>query len=248
MEPIVSPRDAQVGGATVQAHSTTVYVATTSVEPAWEEEFNRWYDEEHLPNLLRVPGYLSAQRYVAVEGDPAYLAFYEIDSIDAHRGEAHERAVTTPWTARIQPHRTGQLTFYEQVFPDQGLLPGPAGGDSSAVAGGLLVVRMDVDPAHEADFNAWYNEEHLPALCGVPGVIGARRFRAIEGAPAYMATYYLTEPAVQASEAWKRAIDTPWSARVRPAFRNLWRVVYQPLPAAERASVAGPVTATRPSA
>ncbi|MGH2586817.1 MAG: hypothetical protein ACRDJE_18015 [Dehalococcoidia bacterium] len=231
----------------MQAHSKTVYVATTSVEPAWEEEFNRWYDEEHLPNLLQVLGYLSARRYAAVDGSPPYMAFYEIDSIDAYRGEAHERAVNTPWTARLQPHRTGQLAFYEQVFPAQGLLPGPVAGEDAAVVGGLLVVRMDVDPAQEADFNAWYNEEHLPALCGVPGVIGARRFWAIEGGPAYMATYYLTEPAVQASEAWKQAANTPWSARIRPAFRNLWRVVYRPLPAAERGAFAAPVTATTPS-
>src|SRR5581483_8016868 len=103
--------------------------------------------------------------------------------------------------------------------------------DDGASPGGFLVVRMDVDPQHEQDFNAWYNEEHLPALCTVPGVIGARRFRATEGTPAYMATYYLTNPDVTKSEAWTRAISTPWSARVRPAFRNLWRTVYRPLPA-----------------
>ena len=87
----------------------------------------------------------------------------------------------------------------------------------------------------------------MPALCGVPGVIAARRFRAIEGSPAYMATYYLADPAVQASAAWKQAADTPWSARIRPAFRNLWRVVYRPLPTAGRESPAPSVTATTPS-
>jgi hypothetical protein len=100
----------------------------------------------------------------------------------------------------------------------------------------------------EADFNAWYNEEHLPALCGVPGVIAARRFRAIEGGPAYMATYYLTEPEVQASSAWKEAADTPWTIRMRPLFRNTQRMVYRPLPATEQKSPSRQVAATTPSA
>jgi hypothetical protein len=228
----------------MQAHSGTVYVATVSVEPEWEDELNRWYDEEHLPNLLRVPGYLSGTRYIAVEGEPKYFAFYEITSIENYRSPTHEQAVNTPWTARLQPHRTGQLAFYEQIFPAEGLLPGPASNDDATVPGGFLVVRMDVDPQHEADFNAWYNEEHLPALCTVPGVIAARRFRAIEGAPAYMATYHLADPAVVASEAWTRAISTPWSARVRPTFRNLWRTVYRPLPAAGPTAPSQPAAAT----
>jgi hypothetical protein len=229
----------------MQALSKTVYIATVAVEPEWEAELNRWYDEEHLPNLMQVPGYLSGTRYVAVEGEPKYLAFYEITSIENYRSPEHEQAVNTPWTARLQPHRTGQLAFYEQVFPAEGLLAGPSRNDTP---GGLLVVRMDVDPAHEDDFNAWYNEEHLPALCAVPGVIAARRFRAIEGGPAYMAIYYLTDPSVQASDAWKQAISTPWSARIRPSFRNLRRAVYQPLPAGAPATAARPTTTATPTA
>ena len=231
----------------MQAHSKTVYVATTTVEPEWEEELNRWYDEEHVPNLLQVPGYFSARRYVAVAGEPKYFAFYEISSIEDYRSPAHDVAANTPWTARMRPHRSGALAFYEQVFPAEGLLPGPAAVDAAAEPGGLLVVRMDIDAEHEPDFNAWYNEEHLPALCSVPGVIAARRFCAIEGGPAYMATYYLAEPEVQASPAWKQAADTPWTTRMRPLFRNTQRLVYRPLPAAEREAVARPAAATTPS-
>ncbi len=38
----------------------------------------------------------------------------------------------------------------------------------------LYVVRMDVDPAQE--FNRIYDEEHVPALLKVPGVLGAARY------------------------------------------------------------------------
>jgi hypothetical protein len=61
-------------------------VVTTDCRPEVEAEFNRWYDEAHVPNLLEVPGYLSGMRFRLVD-DPAvrhlgttprYLALYEI--------------------------------------------------------------------------------------------------------------------------------------------------------------------------
>jgi hypothetical protein len=42
-----------------------------------------------------------------------------------------------------------------------------------------------------------------------------------------MAVYYLTEPGVQASASWAKAIDTPWSARVRPTITTRWRTIYR---------------------
>ena len=210
----------------MQALSKTVYITATDPEPAWEEEFNRWYDVEHIPNLLGVPGYLSARRYIAVEGEPKYMAFYEIASMDAFRSQEHDRAANTPWTDRVRPHYTGRgMTFYDQIFPAEGVLRGPAWGSES---GGLLTVRLDVAPEHEQDFNNWYDQEHLAALSAVPGVIAVRRFRATDGGPKYLAAYHLTDAAVQASDAWKRAIDTPWSARVRETFQTRWRTVYRP--------------------
>ena len=47
-----------------------------------EEEFNRWYNEEHVRDLLSIPGVLSAAQYVALSGGPKYLACYELESPD----------------------------------------------------------------------------------------------------------------------------------------------------------------------
>src|SRR5690349_5753605 len=61
-------------------------VATTCTDPAREEEFNRWYENTHLPDLLTVPGIVAARRYKLSgppnpkEPDAQYLAVYEIDS------------------------------------------------------------------------------------------------------------------------------------------------------------------------
>jgi antibiotic biosynthesis monooxygenase (ABM) superfamily enzyme len=219
----------------MEALSKVIYITVTEPDPEWEDEFNRWYDEEHIPNLRGVPGYRSARRYVAVEGEPKYMAFYEIDSIDAFRSPEHDRAANTAWTAKLRGHYSSRpMSFYEQVFPAQGTIHGAAWGQAM---GALLTVRLGVAPEHEADFNAWYDQEHLAALAKVPGVIAVRRFRVIEGEPKYMAMYELTEPGVQASEAWQRAIDTPWSARVRETFTSRWRTIYRPWEPAQTGQV-----------
>ncbi|MGC0365129.1 hypothetical protein ABH922_003113 [Rhodococcus sp. 27YEA15] len=73
--------------------STAILVA--HVDPtdlASEEEFNRWYDEVHIPQVVeRVPGVVSASRYLLADAQllpaealPArrYLSIYQIDTVD----------------------------------------------------------------------------------------------------------------------------------------------------------------------
>jgi hypothetical protein len=58
---------------------------TDSADPSREEEFNKWYDEIHLPDSLKLPGFISATRYVNTDpnaGPGKFLAIYEIESED----------------------------------------------------------------------------------------------------------------------------------------------------------------------
>ena len=48
---------------------------------------------------------------------------------------------------------------------------------------GLMMVWVDVPSEHEDEFNHWYNEEHLPELLGVPGVLNAARYEAVMSGP-----------------------------------------------------------------
>lgn len=90
------------------------------------------------------------------------------------------------------------------------------------------VVATDVLAAQEDDFNAWYEREHLPGLAAVPGNAHAARYRVIEGAgPRYHACYDLTERSAFNSPEWLAVRATPWSSRVRPAFHNTRRTMYQ---------------------
>jgi antibiotic biosynthesis monooxygenase (ABM) superfamily enzyme len=90
-------------------------VVSVSVAREVEADWNRWYDEVHLPEIAACPGFLSAQRYVTGEGAARrYLTIYElegpgaVDSAEfaARRGWgpfAHQVRFETARYARVQP-------------------------------------------------------------------------------------------------------------------------------------------------
>ena len=61
---------------------------------------------------------------------------------------------------------------------------------------GLLMVWADIDPEHEAEYNRWYDEEHIAHLLAVPGFLSAGRYEALKGGPKYLALYELEAPEV----------------------------------------------------
>lgn len=73
------------------------------------------------------------------------------------------------------------------------------------MSGGILIVWTDVPAEIEADFNAWYNREHLPdRILRMPGFLRGRRYVATAstaGAPKYLAYYDLQSTAVMLSAA-----------------------------------------------
>jgi hypothetical protein len=51
------------------------------------------------------------------------------------------------------------------------------------VAKGVFVVQSSaLDAEHESAFDEWYHSVHIPEILDVPGFIGARRFRIVDGA------------------------------------------------------------------
>ena len=100
----------------------------------------------------------------------------------------------------------------EQINP--GDLPSPAN------AGGVILVSMNVDPAHEDEFNDWYDMEHIPHFNRLAGVITARRFRVVLGDPRYVALYHVENTDIYATPGWMAANETPWILRMRRFQRD----------------------------
>jgi hypothetical protein len=102
-----------------------------------------------------------------------------------------------------------------------------AGASAGADAPFHYIVETDVLPEHEAEFNAWYDEEHLPGLAAVPGTVRAARYVCPSGSPRYYACYDLASQQTFGSPRWLAVRATDWSSRVRPSFRNTRRTMFQ---------------------
>lgn len=102
---------------------------------------------------------------------------------------------------------------------------------------GLLLFTTDIAPALEDEFNRWYEEEHLPERRAIPGFLSARRYRAIEGGPRYLALYDLESPEVLQSLPYLRisgANKSRWTRRMESMFTNARRIVYAAMPLSGR--------------
>jgi len=184
------------------------------------DEFDDWYDTEHLPERQRVPGFLVCHRWIGADDPKISVATYDLESAGVLK-EPGYLAIggenLSPWSLRITS-RVDRLMRFEgdQILPGDQLPP--------ADAGGLLLNAMNIAPEFEAEFNEWYDKEHIPALAAVPGVLSARRFRGT-GNRKYVALYHLAAPVVQESAEWKVARKSDWTSRLQPHFRDHLRLV-----------------------
>ena len=187
-----------------------------------EQEFNRWYNEEHLAERLSIPGFLSGARYEAVKGGPKHLAYYELESPAVLESEEYKRvsANPTPWTKRSGPQAIAThyiRNVYSLIYPTP-VTPEVA---QSGPAPALQIGRMDVPPEVDAEFNTWYNTIYVPNYEKVPGVIRGRRYRATVGTPQYLTFYEFEHPKVSESAAWAAQQGaSPQSARIRPHMKH----------------------------
>src|ERR1700719_4378299 len=181
-----------------KTRGTGLLMVWADIDPEFEAEYHRWYDEEHIAHLLAVPGFLSAGRYQALKGSPKYLALYELEAPEVLRSPAFLDGVRfRPSTRRVSSSggtigRNYLLNGYRQIFPvhtnpiEQTAGPAPF----------LQMGRIDIPAMVEEEFNDWYNTAYLPL-------------------------YEFENPGVSESAPWARARDSnPWSNRIRAFMRH----------------------------
>jgi hypothetical protein len=180
-----------------------------------EDDFNRWYNEEHLIDRMECPGFLRVRRFVSVNGRPKYVALYDLaDGAMTSEPYLKARANPTPWTKLVGSRLNTNIRNEYELVKSIGESP-------STPAPYLLLVCLETDDEHDAELNDWYDNEHLAALQSVPGCHTARRYRGTDvaaGFPKNLAIYELDSPEVRTSDAWHKAADTEWTLRMRPHF------------------------------
>lgn len=157
-----------------------------------EDEYNKFYNEQHAPDVVSVPGFVTAQRFifcdVQLRGKDAtppkglrYMVMYKIvtadlDSVYAEVKRRLGNGMTRTSTAMDNSVIMGS-TYEAITEPVKGT--NPAGVDAAKV-GSLPVyyqlVFADPKPESEAEYNKWYNEHHVPEITAVPGFVSGQRF------------------------------------------------------------------------
>ena len=92
---------------------------------------------------------------------------------------------------------------------------------------GMLLTSMDIDPAHEEEFNRWYDREHLEERVAIEGFVEARRYRAHTGSPKNLFLYSTRTIDVLDSPAYRARLSNPteWSKVNMARFKNMIRAV-----------------------
>ncbi|MEI8403514.1 MAG: hypothetical protein WCG12_22140, partial [Alcaligenaceae bacterium] len=74
----------------------------TSVDPVYEQDFNQWYDKEHMQERAAIKGFRWSRRYHSDTCARPYLALYQTDTLRVFTSEPYRQAFTkqTQWSER----------------------------------------------------------------------------------------------------------------------------------------------------
>ena len=121
-----------------------------------EEEFNRWYQQQHVPERLAVPGFNTAKRYRAVDAQLAYMAVYECEAIDVFTSNAYLERLANPtdWTRRIMPGFRNMLRSACRETWSSG----------AGTGGGAIIIQCKPVPGREDAARRHVQDTLAPAL------------------------------------------------------------------------------------
>ncbi|HEY1818652.1 MAG TPA: hypothetical protein VGG83_01895 [Trebonia sp.] len=97
-------------GVTDTGGAAPVLMAVSMSVPAQVvPDMEAYYEQEHYPLLLAVPGWRRARRFVLTSGTgPKYLSLHEVDSEAAFDQPGYQAAISTPWRNRIVESAIGR--------------------------------------------------------------------------------------------------------------------------------------------
>jgi hypothetical protein len=203
----------------------------------WEDDFHDWYESEHIPVRMEIPGFSSAVRYEALDGEPRYLACYHLHDMGALETPEYARLKADPGerTERMLGNVEGFTRYICDLTSDT--------GEPEETPGLLFVVAFAVPESERAEFDSWYEEEHVPMLMRADGWLRVRRYvtrPGHDGPPwSHLALHELRDEAVLDSPERAAARDTPRRAELagREWFGSNGRWLYRPIHVATAAGV-----------
>ena len=192
------------------------------------EDYNRWYDFDHLPEYVALPGFLSGRRYVTTpecqalrpaprmdeltDGRGTYFTTYLLGTDDLAKvmERFQGRSALLRKERRIFSHgAVADVGFYrlEQILARNGIPVRPEAMPYLGHRGVYVVLTQVADAGRRAEVDRWYTEVYAPEVLDIPGVVVAMRFSRFETPDRgrYMQLYLLDgDPAATVTELGKQ--------------------------------------------
>jgi hypothetical protein len=168
--------------------STYIYFVFANPAEGQEARFNEWYDQQHLRDVVAVPGFKSAQRYVLNELPlykemdvklPKYLAAYTIETDDLEGVFKEVSRRLKSGETKLDPAFDGK-SYVGYTYQTLGPFVQGAGGEAPDALPGakqkyVHIVFTPFNEGREAQFNDIYDRFHAPELAANRGFAGAQR-------------------------------------------------------------------------
>ena len=102
--------------------AVTVFMVRATITKEQEAAFNKWYDEEHVPQVLRYNGAISGRRYKRIMGEDKYdyMALYEFKSEEVFKqfqASGHLKELRAEYDKYFGTVSDRAGTGWVQVFP-----------------------------------------------------------------------------------------------------------------------------------
>ena len=158
-----------------------LYVVRMDVEAAYLDEFVKWYDTRHGPDLIAA-GFHSCNAYHSVVGGPLICNVYEVPDVAIFSSDAYidvrrdDQQLMNEVLHKISNHSN---TTYSQVLtagvPESALQPANRPSRRGAVTSPVVsTLRLDIADDAEERFLSWYRDVEAPSQSGDPGFIAGR--------------------------------------------------------------------------
>ncbi len=217
-----------------------INIVGSQCKPEEEAKFNKWYDEVHIPMLMKFPNLLAVARFKILKETPdypTYLAIYQFlnkESYEAYRnrpGAAEVQAdIKANWTDSLDITWRVQYEHLRDWHSDI-----QRAGRGKPL---LHIVGARPKPEDEIRFNRWYDRTHIPWLMKTGVIKEAVRYKILKddrNYPQYLAVYYFQSKkdwntfsghperlaaVKELQESWPDGIGTTW--RVQYQMLKSW--------------------------
>ena len=102
--------------------AVTIFIVRATISKDREAAFNKWYNEEHVPQVLQFNGAVSARRYKKILGEDKfqYMAVYEFASeatFKRFQESAHLQTLIREYNANFGEVSERERSAYVQIWP-----------------------------------------------------------------------------------------------------------------------------------